>query len=162
MLTTPLQLANATASLSRHGQRFRPHLLQQWTNDQEKPNLFMPLEEYPVHLSEKKSWELITDAMQAVVKNKEGTGHRFGRNTDYSVAAKTGTAQVIAMSQDEKKRFQTVSAAFRDHSLFIAFAPIDKPEIAIAVLVEHDPTAPNIARQIMDTYFESKKHEVTL
>jgi len=99
--------------------------------------------------------------MQDVVKNREGTGRRFGRSTDYTVAAKTGTAQVIAMSQDEKKRFQTVSEAFRDHSLLIAFAPVDNPEIAIAVLVEHDPSAPNIARQIMDTYFEFKKHEVT-
>ena len=141
--------------------RFRPHLLQQLTHDQEKPKAFTPLEEYPVHLTDEKSWSLITDGMQAVVKNREGTGHRFGRNAPYSVAAKTGTAQVIAMSQDEKKRYQAVSAAFRDHSLFIAFAPIDKPEIAIAVLVEHDPTASTIARQVMDTYFDLKKHEVT-
>jgi len=161
MLATPLQLANATASLSQHGRRFRPHLLQQLTDDQEKPKAFIPLEEYPVHLNDDKSWSLITDGMQAVVKNREGTGHRFGHNTPYSVAAKTGTAQVIAMSQDEKKRFQAVSAAFRDHSLFIAFAPVEKPEIAIAVLVEHDPSASAIARQVMDTYFELKKHEVS-
>lgn len=161
MLATPLQLANATASLSQHGRRFRPHLLQQLTYDQEKPKPFIPLEEYPVHLSHEKSWDLITEGMQAVVKNREGTGHRFGRKTPYSVAAKTGTAQVIAMSQDEKKRFQEVSAAFKDHSLFIAFAPIEKPEIAIAVLVEHDPSASTIARQVMDTYFELKKHEAT-
>jgi len=161
MLATPLQLANATASISQHGRRFRPHLLKQWAYDQTQPKLFTPLEEYPVHLKEDSSWNLIIDAMQAVVKNREGTGHRFGRNTPYSVAAKTGTAQVIAMSQDEKKRFQTVSAAFRDHSLFIAFAPVEKPEIAIAVLVEHDPIASTIARHVMDTYFELKKHEAT-
>lgn len=161
MLATPLQLANATASLSQHGRRFRPHLLQQWILDQGKSKLFTPLEEYPIHLNDDKSWDLIADAMQAVIKNREGTGYRFGRNTPYSVAAKTGTAQVIAMSQDEKKRFQTVSAAFRDHSLLIAFAPVNQPEIALAVLVEHDPTASNIARQIMDAYFEFQKHEVT-
>lgn len=161
MLATPLQLANATAAISQHGRRFRPHLLKQWTYDQEKTKTFAPLEEYPVHLKEDSSWNLIIDSMQAVVKNREGTGHRFGRNTPYTVAAKTGTAQVIAMSQDEKKRFQAVSAAFRDHSLFIAFAPVEKPEIAIAVLVEHDPTASSIARQAMDTYFELKKHETT-
>lgn len=161
MLATPLQLANATASLSQRGRRFRPHLLQQWTDDQKKPKSFIPLEEYPIYLKDDKSWDLITDAMQSVIKSREGTGYRFGRKTDYSVAAKTGTSQVIAMSQDEKKRFQSVSAAFRDHSLFIAFAPVEKPEIAIAVLVEHDPTASNIARQIMDAYFGFKKHEVT-
>jgi len=162
MLATPLQLANATAALSQHGRRFRPHLLQQWTDEQNKTKSFIPLEEYPVHLKHDKYWTLITDAMQEVIHSREGTGHRFGRNTNYTVAAKTGTAQVVAMSQDEKIRFQTVSSAFSDHSWFIAFAPVEKPEIAIAVLVEHDPTASNIARKIMDAYFELKTHERTL
>ncbi len=92
--------------------------------------------------------------MRSVISSREGTGYKFGRNTPYHVAAKTGTAQVIALSQDDKKRNESVPDAFRDHSLFIAFAPIEKPEIAVSVIIEHDEMASRMARQVMDAYFE--------
>ena len=154
MLTSPLQLANATASLSLHGRRFQPHLLQISENEQGFQSTYQPVEEYPVRLKNTDHWTLIIEAMQAVISSQEGTGYRFGRNTPYSVAGKTGTAQVFSLSQDEHKRNQAVSAALRDHSLFIAFAPVENPEIAVAVIVEHDTTASVIARQIMDAYFK--------
>ncbi|MDX2346579.1 MAG: penicillin-binding protein 2 [Legionella sp.] len=160
MLASPLQLASATAALSQHGRRFRPHLLKAWSAEDNQLHVEKPLEEYPVHLKSH-TWDLITDGMHSVITKREGTGHRFGRDTPYSVAAKTGTAQVFSLSQDEKKRYQTVADSLRDHSLFIAFAPVETPEIAIAVLVEHDPTASKIAREVMDAYFELKKSEVT-
>ncbi|MDF1646744.1 MAG: penicillin-binding protein 2 [Legionellaceae bacterium] len=160
MLASPLQLANATASLSQHGRRFRPHLLKAWSIDDAQPHLTTPLEEYPIHLQDN-TWNLITDSMRSVITKREGTGHRFGRDAPYTVAAKTGTAQVFSLSQDEKKRNQFVPDALRDHSLFIAFAPVEQPEIAIAVLIEHDPTASQVARQVMDAYFDLKKSKVT-
>ncbi|MDF1678313.1 MAG: penicillin-binding protein 2 [Legionellaceae bacterium] len=160
MLASPLQLANATAALSQHGRRFRPHLLKASGLDDETTHTVSPLEEYPIHLHNN-TWNLITDGMRAVITKREGTGYRFGRNAPYSVAAKTGTAQVFSLSQDEKKRNEAVPDALRDHSLFIAFAPTEKPEVAIAVLVEHDPTASLVARQVMDAYFDLKKTEAT-
>jgi penicillin-binding protein 2 len=160
MLASPIQLANATASLSQHGRRYRPHLLGRTIDDQNKKTSFKSIEEYPIQLKNNESWDLIIEAMQEVIQNPEGTaGGRFGRNAPYTVAAKTGTAQVFSMSQDEKKRNQQVSAALRDHSLFIAFAPVDKPEIVISVVIEHETNAPQVARQIFDAYFSLKQDE---
>lgn len=162
MLASPLQLANATASLSQHGRRYRPHLLSKAVDDQEHKITYKSIEEYPVQLKNNESWDLIIDAMAAVVMSPEGTaGNRFGRDAPYTVAAKTGTAQVFSMSQDEKKRNQAVSAALRDHSLFIAFAPVENPEIVIAVVVEHETNSPQVAREIFDTYFSLKQNEKT-
>lgn len=155
MLTTPLQLANATAALSNNGRRYRPHLLQKTIHDQQTID-YKLMEEYPVHLATE-HWEIIKDAMHSVITSNEGTGHRFGRDAPYSVAGKTGTAQVFSLSQDEKKQYLNIPPELRDHSLFIAFAPVDDPEVAIAVIVEHDTTASQIARQILNTYFELKE-----
>ncbi len=160
MLASPLQLASATAALSQHGKRFRPHLLKAFSVDTNLEKTAMqsikPFEEYPVQLKAH-HWDLITEGMRAVISRREGTGHRFGRDALYPVAAKTGTAQVFSLSQDERKRHEAVPDSLRDHSLFIAFAPADKPEIAVAVLVEHDPAAPKIARETMDAYFALKQ-----
>ena len=159
MLASPLQLANATASLSQHGRRFRPHLLGSSSDDHGHQTLYKSQEEYPVQLKNNEYWDLVIDAMHAVITSNEGTGARFGRDAAYTVAAKTGTAQVFSMSQDEKKRDQHVPAALRDHSLFIAFAPVENPEVVIAVIVEHDVVASHVARQVLDAYFEIKKNE---
>ena len=86
--------------------------------------------------------------MAGVINDPIGTGHRFG-HPKYSVAAKTGTAQVISqqkVSADAHKKLQ-------DHSLFIAFAPVNKPKIAIAVILENNPSAPKVARKVLDYYF---------
>ena len=66
---------------------------------------------------------------------------------------------MFSLSQDEHKRNQAVPEALRDHSLFIAFAPVENPEVAIAVIVEHESTASQIARQVMDAYFNLTAHE---
>ena len=156
MLASPLQLANATASLSQHGQRFRPHLLSKSIDDHGKTHTLRAVEEYPIRLKNSDNWTIVTDAMHEVITNNEGTGYRFGRNAPYSVAAKTGTAQVFSMSQDDKKHYLNLPEGLRDHSLFIAFAPVEQPEIAIAVLVENDTIASAVARKVMDAYFELK------
>jgi penicillin-binding protein 2 len=159
MLASPLQLANATASLSQHGQRFRPHLFARSMDDHGRITPFQPVAEERIELNQDDYWDWIIEAMQSVITNNEGTGYRFGRDTPYSVAGKTGTAQVFSLSQDEKKRNQRVPDALRDHSLFIAFAPVEHPEVAMAVIVEHDTAASQVARQVMDAYFTLKSSE---
>lgn len=155
MLTTPLQLANATVALAHNGRRFRPHLLQTEIHEQQT-FAYQRIEEYPLHLA-KEHWDIVKDAMQSVITNNEGTGKRFGRDAPYSVAGKTGTAQVFSLSQDNKKQYVNIPLELRDHSLFIAFAPVDHPDVAIAVIVEHDTTASQVARQILNTYFDLKE-----
>ncbi len=157
MLASPLQLANAVASMSQHGQRFRPHLLNKSIDDHGKTHTLRPVEEYPIRLKNTENWNSVTEAMHEVITSNEGTGYRFGRNAPYSVAAKTGTAQVFSMSQDEKKQYKNLPEGLRDHSLFIAFAPFEKPEVAIAVLVENDTIASFVARKVMDAWFELRE-----
>lgn len=154
MLASPLQLANATASMSLEGRRFRPHLLHQTVRDHGKGHLYKPQEEYPVQLKNNDYWTIVKEAMQAVIISNEGTAYRFGRIVPYTVAGKTGTAQVFGGNQYEKRRNTKIPEALRDHSLFIAFAPVEKPEVAIAVMVENDVVAAVVARQVMDTYFQ--------
>ncbi|MFY7698064.1 MAG: penicillin-binding protein 2 [Legionella sp.] len=155
MLSSPLQLANAVAALSQHGKRFRPHLFNYSVQGIHNVYQPKPFEEYPIELSDPSYWSLIAEGMQGVIMNNEGTGYRFGRNATYTVAGKTGTAQVFSSNQYEKKNYDEIPETLRDHSLFIAFAPIENPKIAIAVIVENDFIASAIARKILDTYFES-------
>lgn len=161
MLATPLQIANATASLSQHGRRYRPHLLSKLINsDNNQTYVMKPFEEYPVKLKNDMNWGLISEAMRNVIVNNEGTGYKFGRTAPYSVAAKTGTAQVFSGHQYDKTRYDDIPYALRDNSLFIAFAPVEDPEVAIAVIVEHEATASIVARQVMDKYFELYHPEI--
>ncbi|KTD50709.1 penicillin-binding protein 2 [Legionella quateirensis] len=155
MLATPLQMANATASLSQHGQRFKPHLLTKTVNsDNGEIDEYKPVEEYPVYLKDESNWDVVADAMHNVLTSNEGTGYRFGRNPPYPVAGKTGTAQVFSGRQYEKTKYEDIPEALRDNSLFIAFTPVDKPDIAIAVVVENDVIASTVARKVLDAYYQ--------
>ncbi|CZJ85898.1 Penicillin-binding protein 2 [Legionella pneumophila] len=155
MLATPLQMANATASLSQHGQRFRPHLLiKKVKSDTNEMEEYKPFEEYPVSLRDEANWDVVIDAMHSVLTSNEGTGYRFGRNPPYPVAGKTGTAQVYSGRQYEKAKYEDIPEHLRDNSLFIAFTPVEKPEIAIAVVVENDTIASTVARKVLDTYYQ--------
>lgn len=153
MLATPLQLANATASIGLQGKRFRPHLFGKAIYDHGEQVTYKPLEEYPIQLKDNAIWSTIADAMKSVISGLDGTGHRFGRDSSYTIAAKTGTSQVFSGDQYEKKSYSEIPEALRDHSLFIAYAPVEKPEVAIAVLIENDFVASAVARKVMDAYF---------
>lgn len=158
MLTTPLQLAHATAALAMRGQRERPHLLlKQSTPDKVQiPYQTSPL--FPVVLKDESIWDYVVDAMVAVIRERGGTGYRYGRNAPYPVAAKTGTGQVFSAKFHAPFEDSDLPEKLRDHSLFIAFAPVDNPQIAIAVIVENSKLASNIARITTD-YYLVKRHE---
>jgi penicillin-binding protein 2 len=155
---TPLQLAQAVATLANDGVMFRPHLVNfiedaktgQRTYVEPKPIRSLALK--PENIA------FIKRAMAGVIK--EGTGARPFIGAPYTAAGKTGTAQVVAMKENEKYDESKVKERNRDHALFIAFAPVEDPKIALAVLVEnsgHGATAAApIARAVLDYYLLGK------
>jgi penicillin-binding protein 2 len=158
---TMLQLAKSTALLATRGQHFRPRLVRALVDPEtgaieEKPPQALP----PIELKERQNWETIIGAMVAVTSGPRGTALRASRGALYSIAGKTGTAQVYSIGQTERYDPKTVAERLRDHALFIAFAPADAPRLAIAVLVENggagSAVAAPIARAIFDAYLLEK------
>ncbi len=156
-LVTPLQLATATAAIAQHGIRRSPMVLNTiQATDAETSPPEEPRSPPPVGLRNSHHWSLIIDAMTEVVHGKRGTARRINHGLEYRVAGKTGTAQVFGMEEDEEYEEEEIAARLRDHSLFIAFAPVDDPRIAIAVVAENagsgSSVAAPIARKVMDYY----------
>ncbi|UCV03794.1 penicillin-binding protein 2 [Dechloromonas denitrificans] len=154
---TPMQLAHATATLANNGVMFRPHLVRHIidTRTSEK----RPVESKPVRDLQwkEKNLEVIHRAMLGVIK--EGTGTRAFAGAPYLAGGKTGTAQVFSLKGSDYKT-SSVKQHLRDHALFIAYAPIEKPTIALAVLVENGgfgaQSAAPIARMVLDYYLLGK------
>jgi penicillin-binding protein 2 len=152
---TLLQLAKATALLAMRGQPYQPRLVRALVDSatgEVEDRAPVPLPR--IELTQPENWEIIVDAMVAVTTG--GTASRAARGAAYSIAGKTGTAQVFSVGQTEKYDEKEVAERLRDHALFIAFAPADDPKLAVAVLVENggfgSSAAAPIARAIFDAY----------
>jgi len=155
-LTTPLQLASATAALASRGTYIRPRVvasMQAPGNDEPEEPTQPEIVHLPIAGAE--NWTTLIDAMVNVVEGPRGTAKRI-RSNRYRIAGKTGTAQVFTVKQDEKYDEAKVHRKMRDHALFIAFAPVESPRIAVAVVVENGghggSVAAPIAKRIMDRY----------
>ncbi|MFA6409633.1 MAG: penicillin-binding protein 2 [Gammaproteobacteria bacterium] len=162
MLTTPLQLAHATAGIAMRGLLFRPHLLYKTQDYQGRVSAVKPTLNSKIVLKKNKTWDVVIKAMQGVITsvNPWGTGRiHFGTDAKYTVAAKTGTAQLFRHYLDENQSAEETRFAkrLRNHSLFIAFAPVDHPKIAIAVVAENSVIAGSIARKVLDSYLLPKE-----
>jgi penicillin-binding protein 2 len=158
-LTTPMQLAFATAVLANNGVGYRPHLVRQVQHSGSKDTAIPEVKpEFNLNLNPEHV-ALVKSAMVAVTQ-PGGTAAQASAGASYSIAGKTGTAQVVGIKQGEKYNASQLSERNRDHAWFIAFAPADKPKIAMAVLVEnggHGGTvAAPIARKLMDYYLLGK------
>lgn len=157
MLATPLQLANAVAAVATRGIRYQPHLVAaiEDTLTGER-TMISPTRLDDVVLKNEDHWDIVIDAMHEVMQGLRGTARQAGLNAAYEMAGKSGTSQVISISQDEEYDEEKIDERLRDHALFIAFAPLDKPRIAVAVIVENGSSgsrvAAPIARKIMDAY----------
>ncbi len=156
MLATPLQLAAATAALSEHGKRYRPNLLMAYKPPGGIKTDVPATAETPVELHDPQAWRVVIQAMQDVISKPNGNAYSFG-HTSYTIAAKTGTAQVRPIKYRYVPQYK-LPLRLRNDSLFIAFAPVNHPEIAIAVVVEHDPgSSVSVGRKVMNAYFNPSK-----
>ncbi len=157
MQGTPLQFAQGIATMANRGKRFAPHLLLTEQDAGKPPQPQSATELEPVNLNNNDNWKIVIAALQNVFISNQGTGYaHYGHDMPYTIAGKTGTAQVYSIKhrdEDGKSEKQDkLPEGLRDHSLFVAFAPVDNPQIAIAVIAEHSTSAPAIARKILDYY----------
>ncbi|MGZ5569999.1 MAG: penicillin-binding protein 2 [Usitatibacter sp.] len=161
LLATPLQLAAATATIANEGVPVHPRLLkavQDAKTQQTRPILASATREA---VAVKPEYIDFVRAAMVDVTRPGGTATATGQGAAYAIAAKTGTAQVIGMKQGERYDEKRMKQEHWDHALLIAFAPADKPTIALAILVENGrhggSTAGPIARQVFDYYITGKK-----
>ena len=162
-LVTPIQLVMATAVIANRGRLVRPFLLSE-VRDSATGQLMIKAPVQPgktIVSAAAEDWDLIIHSMEEVLHGERGTARSSGAGSEYHIAGKTGTAQVIAIGQDEEYNEEEIPEELRDHALFIAFAPAATPEIAMAVIVENggggSRTAAPIARELLDHYFHKKK-----
>ena len=159
MLATPLQLAQTTARIAMRGAGFKPHVLHAIEDPLTRKLTTVQPEPLPkIDLKDNQNWSSVITAMEAVVHEQGGTASQVGKSAPYRIAAKTGTAQIASLRQDQIKAptQESLPEDLRDHALFIAFAPAEAPQIAVAVMVEHgghgSSAAGPIARQVMDQF----------
>lgn len=160
MLVTPVQLAHAIATLSARGARYQPRMVRairdvRTGKVRELPPVALP----PVKTSDPAAWDVAIGGMLDVVNSSGGSAWYFLLPTPkYAMAGKSGTVQVFTVALTERvRKAGELQEHLRDHALFVAFAPVEAPKIAVAVIVENAPAggskfAAPIARRILDTY----------
>ncbi len=163
-LVTPLQLASATATLATRGRHIKPRVVRAVRGPTTGGKL-QPTQPEITRIEHHASynWDTVIEAMLHVVEGPRGTARRIATNA-YRIAGKTGTAQVFTVKQDQEYNEAKVAEKMRDHALFIAFAPVEEPRIAVAVIVENGghggSVAAPIAKRVMDRYLLDSESSV--
>ena len=151
MLATPMQLAVMTATIANRGRHYRPRLVQRIGGRTLDPELL-----HTVEMPDPAYWDVTVKAMEDVVHGPRGTAKAINKDLSYHIAGKTGTAQVVGIAQNATYDASKLDKRQRDHALFVAFAPVEDPRIAVAVMVENgehgSTTAAPVARKVMDAF----------
>ncbi len=159
-LTTPLQLARVAAMIANGGKRIEPRLVQAVRDPLTHAWQALPVVTDGQVTIKPSNLEAVRTAMVDVMR-PGGTAAAAAAGASYTIAGKTGTAQVVGIKQGARYDAGKLSKQYRDHALFMAFAPADDPKIAVAVLVENGghggSTAAPIARAVMDYYLTGKR-----
>jgi penicillin-binding protein 2 len=161
-LVTPMQLAHATSVLANNGIAMKPHLVQSIQQNNSELKTAIPITTMDTVPLTPANIEIVRAGMMGVTQ-PGGTAAAVGTGSSYNIAAKTGTAQVVGIKQNEKYNANNIDERHRDHALFIAYAPAENPTIALAVIVENGghggSAAGPIARKVMDYYLLGKVPE---
>ncbi|WP_445157981.1 penicillin-binding protein 2 [Halomonas sp. E14] len=151
---TPLQLATATAVLANRGEWVMPRLASH-VGDREVPQR-LPGTKRDITVSNPLWWDRVFSGMEKVLTGHEGTARRTGVGLEYRMAGKSGTAQVFSLGQDQRYNADQLAERLRDHALFMAFAPLEDPQIAVSVIVENagggSTHAAHLARAMTDAW----------
>lgn len=146
-LSTPLQLARATAILANRGQIIHPRLLK----------TSHPEDLQQIEIKDVENWERVITSMKNVMHGAKGTARRHAQGLPFQMAGKTGTAQVYSLNSGDYDA-DTIKEKLRDHSLFIGFAPVNNPTIAVSVIIENvgsgSTTAAPLAVQLISKFLE--------
>jgi penicillin-binding protein 2 len=165
LLATPLQMATVAATIANRGRVVRPRML--LSSDVSIDEMSRVEEPLPVVGLSEEDWESMVDSMEDVV-HRGGKGFRgngtawayIGQKIAYRMAGKSGTAQVVEINQGEVYDAEKLSEFRRKHAWFIAFAPVDNPTIAVAVLVENggggSSVAAPIAKAVIDAHLSKE------
>lgn len=153
---TPLQMALTTATLINNGARLKPRLGMYFHNQQQDKTLLQPLEQV-IEVVDPNHWAISREAMRRTAQQEGGTARAAFLGAHYNPAGKTGTQQVINIAAGKKYNAKAINERHRDNAMFIGYAPHDKPEIVVAVVVENagggGSNAAPVARIMMDYYF---------
>lgn len=149
-LATPLQMAVMVSTIASRGKHLKPHIVKAVDGEPVEPEVLNYVEvgdEY---------WDFVFNAMKDVMHAPNGTARKVGLDSPYQIAGKTGTAQVVGIKQNERYDSEALRERHRDHGLFVGFAPLDDPQIAIAVIVENGESgsgsAAPVARLVFDVH----------
>ncbi|MGE4595088.1 MAG: penicillin-binding protein 2 [Gammaproteobacteria bacterium] len=164
MTTSPLRLAVATAAIANKGQLLIPQILMHSQTSAGVVEVSESLEATQIPIKDIKNWETIIAGMELTVYGPSGTARRLNHNLSYTLAGKTGTAQVFGLDPEETYIAEKYEEKLRDHALFTGFAPVKNPQVAIAIIVENagsgSSKAAPIAKDVLDVYFA--KNPVTV
>jgi len=160
-VVTPLQLASALTALVRDGDRLKPHLLFATKHGEGAVERREAPTAQRIEVQDPANWAAVREGMRRVINGPRGTARDVSLNADYVIAGKSGTAQQYTLSMDrERERQRTVREELRDHALFIAYAPFEKPAIVIAVVVDNggggSRVAAPIARATIDAWLQQE------
>jgi len=151
---TPLQLASATAALANRGHWVKPRLAQRIGEEPVPAELPDTLPD--IQLANDNWWDRVYSGMEKVLSGSEGTARRTGVGLEYRMGGKSGTAQVFSLGQDQRYNAEELEERLRNHALFMAFAPIEEPKIAVSVIVENAGSgsthAAHLARAMTDAW----------
>lgn len=160
---TPLQLAKAAAILINNGQVNTPHLMKEifgnGSEPYQDPRLYQDITA-PTSID----WQVAKLGMYNVINAQNGTARKAFAGTPYKVAGKSGTAQVFSLKENENYDAKNLSKNLHDHAWFIAYAPYEKPEVIVSIIMENagggSSNAAPIVKQILDYYFSQKKGNI--
>ncbi|MCH9691378.1 MAG: penicillin-binding protein 2 [Gammaproteobacteria bacterium] len=147
VLATPLQLAVMTATIANRGKHYKPQIVKSINGSEQPAELLHQVE------VKKEHWDLVFEGMEGVVNHPRGTGKKAGAELDFKVAGKSGTAQLVSIAQGAKYDSKALHERHRDNALFVAFAPVDNPQIAVAVLVENGEGGGRVAAPVAREVF---------